>query len=108
MKKVIENRSSPAFVFPEFSKQTIAASHASNVEPPDFRIEVAFTQASLHTRLYFVSSMQLPAPVKQVIDHFSRVSLVCGVSSYQYELQQNLPLCQIKQKYKFEDTDDDQ
>lgn len=53
---------SPAFVFPEFSKQTIAASQASNVEPPDFRIVVAFTQASLHTRLYFVSSKQLPAP----------------------------------------------
>lgn len=62
LKKSVNIPFLPAFVFPEFSKQTMAASHASKVEPPDFRIEVAVTQASLQTLLYCASSKQFPAP----------------------------------------------
>lgn len=54
----------PAFVWPEFSKRTMAASQASNAWPPARRIWVALWQASLQTRSYRVSSTLLPAPIR--------------------------------------------
>lgn len=83
----------PALVFPEFSRQIIAASHASSVEPPDFRIEVAFIQASLHTRLYLVSSRQLPAPEKKNISQsITKFALrLIFQNFYQSVRPQNLP-----------------